>query len=288
MPADSADAEDAGVLEELADELYRLPLSEFTSNRDARAAEATRAGKRALAGAIKKLRKPTVGAWLANVLAHERPEDVEKLTVLGAAMRSAQGRLAGGDLRRLSRQRQELVQALGDEAARLGRQAGQTVGAPAVVELQETLEAALSDDDAGRALRQGRLTARLQHAGLGLGDVAAAGPEAALAKESRASAGPRSASRRPADGDAPDRLRAAKAGAVEARRQATERRADRQRAEREGERLAARLVELEEELRSARADADRARKVLRTARAEEQAAATAEERAEEELRRLER
>ena len=67
-------------VDEIADELYRLPLSEFTSSRDARAAEAARAGDRELSAAVKKLAKPTTGAWLANLLAHERPDDVENLT----------------------------------------------------------------------------------------------------------------------------------------------------------------------------------------------------------------
>ena len=253
-------------LDEVADELYRLPLPAFTATRDARAAEAARAGDRELAAAVKKLRKPTTGAWLANLLAHERPDDVGRLVDLGAALRSAQGRLAGDDLRRLSQERRDVVTALSAEATRLGRDTGSAVGESAVRELEETLEAALSDDGAAEVLRAGRLTVRLAHTGLGLGGVAAGGQRS--------------------DGPDATRLRQAREAAVEARRQATSRRAVRERAEREVERLRTRVDELEEELRSVRSEAEEARQALRAARAEEQRAERAERRAEADLRRL--
>lgn len=249
--------------EEIADELYRLPRSAFTATRDARAADAARAGDRTLAAAIKKLRKPTTGAWLANLLAHERPDEVARLIELGADLRSAQGRLAGDDLRRLSQRRQELVAALAAEASRLARQAGQAAGESVVGELQGTLEAALADEDAAEALRSGRLTTGVRRAGIGPAPGAAAAP-------------------------ASGRLREAKSAAVEARRQVAQRRAIRERAEREVDRLAQRVGELEAELRSVRAGADQARKALREAKAHEGRAQRSEARTEGQLRRLER
>ncbi|MDE3087212.1 MAG: hypothetical protein KGJ77_10660 [Acidobacteriota bacterium] len=283
-------------LDEAADELYRLPLPEFTTTRDARAAEAARAGDRELSAAIKKLRKPTTGAWLANLLAHARPDDVGRLIDLGAALRSAQGRLAGDDLRRLSQQRRELVSGLSAEATRLARDAGTAAGEAAVGELEETLEAALSDEAAAEALRSGRLTARLAHAGLGFGGVGTVG-ERPGPKKAGASArveavggrgGSSASTRRKTGGVDATRLRQAGAVAVEARRRLTSRRAGRERAEREVDRLGSRMEALEEDLRSVRSEAGEARTALRAARAEEQQAEKAERRAEADLRRLER
>ena len=268
-----------GELDEVADELYRLPLSAFTSTRDARAAQAARSGDRERSAAIKKLRKPTTGAWLANLLAHERPDDVERLIELGADLRTAQGRLAGDDLRRLSQQRHELVAALSAEAGRLAGAGGQAAGEAALGELVETLEAALSDEGAAMTLRTGRLTTRLQHTGLGFGDVTAGVP-------AKAASAPTSTGHR---GNTPDanRRRQARAGAVEARRRLAQQRAVRERAEREVDRVTARIGELEEEARSVRAEAERARKALRAARAKERQAEKADERAQADLRRIE-
>jgi hypothetical protein len=148
-------------------ELYGLPPGAFTAAREARAAEARRAGDRALAAAIKKLRRPTTGAWLANLLVRRRHDQVIELLELGAVMREAQSQLAADDLRHLSRQRQQVVAALGREAVGLARAAGESVGAEAGRELEATLEAALADAAASEALRVGCLTKALQYCGLG-------------------------------------------------------------------------------------------------------------------------
>jgi hypothetical protein len=148
-------------------ELYGLTPKAFTAARDARAAEARRGGDRALAGAVKTLRRPTTGAWLANLLVRRRPDQVTELLHLGAVMREAQSQLAADDLRRLSRQRQQVVAALGREALDLAREAGESVSAEAGRELEGTLEAALADAAASEALRLGCLTKALHYSGLG-------------------------------------------------------------------------------------------------------------------------
>ena len=182
------------------------------------------------------------------------------------------------------------MQALAAEAVRLGRRAGQAVGDPVVAELHETLEAALSDEEAGRALRSGRLARRLQHTGLGLGDITANRQRARPAK-GKGGAEPvtsPSASGGPGAGPDLERLQEAKTAAAEVRSELTRQRANRERAERELDRLLARLTELDGEMRSVRADADHARKAVRAAKAKEQTAQRAENRAVGELRRLER
>ncbi len=160
----------------VADELYGLPPGEFTSQRAVRAAAARRAGDRELAAAIKKLRRPTTSAWLANLLVRRRPDQLLQLLELGAAMRLAQGQLAGSELRQLSQQRHQVIRALSGEARRLSRDLGRSVSEASGRELEVTLEAALADADAGDAVRSGRLTSALNYSGLGPVDVSGAGP----------------------------------------------------------------------------------------------------------------
>jgi hypothetical protein len=152
-----------------ADELYGLALADFTSTRDARAADARRAGDRDAAKAIKALRRPTLSAWLANLLARQHGAEIELLLAIGAGLRDAQDQLAADDLRRLARQRHEVVTALGRQARSAAASAGIAVSPAAQRELAETLEASLVDESAGEALRQGRLTTGLHHVGFSPG-----------------------------------------------------------------------------------------------------------------------
>jgi hypothetical protein len=155
------------VLDEAAHELYGVAPSRFVAARDERVKAARARGDPELASELQQLRKPTAGAWLANLLVRERQEDVTRLLDLARALRDAQSRLAGAELRRLSLQRHELLAALGREGVELARAAGQRVTEAHVADLQHTLEAALADPDAAHALAEGRLTTALRYSGLG-------------------------------------------------------------------------------------------------------------------------
>jgi hypothetical protein len=156
-------------LAQVADELYTLAPAAFRTARDERAGEARAAGDADLADAIKKLRRPTVSAWLVNLLVRDAPGQVGELLELGESLREAQHALAGDRLRDLSAQRRQMVRALAQEAKRLAAQAGQSLSTQAEREVQETLEAALADPDIADAVRSGRLTRALSYAGLGEG-----------------------------------------------------------------------------------------------------------------------
>ncbi len=168
-------------LDTVADELYGSLPSEFTSRRDALAAEARRAGDRALAAEVKKLRRPTTGAWLANLLVRERRDEVAQLLDLGSALRQAQATLATGDLRRLSQERHRLLTKLEQDAGHLADRHGQAVSGAVAQELADTLEAATADPDAADALRAGRLTTGLHYSGLGPGLVSVPDVDAGMA-----------------------------------------------------------------------------------------------------------
>jgi hypothetical protein len=158
-------------LERITDDLYGLNPSEFTVARDAWAAEARKSRDRATADSLKRLRKPSVGAWLANQLARQRPADVENLITLGGQLRAAQDRLDGEKIRRLSKSRNEAVASLLREAGSLAGQSGQVVSASATEDLEGTLNAALVDPEAAELVRRGRLTTALHYSGLGPGGL---------------------------------------------------------------------------------------------------------------------
>src|SRR5436190_17648333 len=90
---------------DLLDRLYTEPPERFIALREEAVAAARRAGDRRTAEALGKLRKPTVAAWLVNLLARRRPELVGELLALGEGLRSAQHDLRGDQLRELSGQR---------------------------------------------------------------------------------------------------------------------------------------------------------------------------------------
>ncbi len=159
-------------LEAIADELYGLAPDEFVAARTARVAELRQTGDSELAAAVKALGRPTTAAWLANRLVRERRNDVGRLLDLGASMREAQARLAGEDLRQLSRQRHEIVRALGVEARKLAVDTGTPISKDVERQLGSTLEAALVDDAGSDALRAGHLKKALQFSGFAASDMA--------------------------------------------------------------------------------------------------------------------
>jgi hypothetical protein len=155
-------------LSEVIDELYRLPPTEFTARRAHLTSQARGEGNRSLAESISKLRKPTSGAWLANLLVRERRDEVEAALGLGQALREAQAKLAGDELRGLAKQRHDHIDTLCRLAHQLAEGHAHKTAESSIAELQRTLEAATADEDMARALRSGMLTAALHYTGLGL------------------------------------------------------------------------------------------------------------------------
>ena len=151
--------------DEVADELYALPPEQFTAARNDRAKEAKAAGDRETAARIAALRKPTVLAWLVNVLVRELPDEIGGFLDLGDALREATATLSGPELRQLSGQRHRLVQALVRQARDLARQAGYRITEDVARGLEETLAAALTDPAVAGHLRAGRLTSGLTATG---------------------------------------------------------------------------------------------------------------------------
>lgn len=151
----------ADVLLAAADELYALPMAEFTSARDARA-KAVKKDDPKLSAAIKTLRKPSVAAWALGLLVRRQPDQVEQLLQVGAALRSAQDSLDGEQLRALTRQRRQLTAAVTAQLRGLAADHGQRLTDAVADQVEQTLTAAMLDEDAGRAVRSGLLVTALQ------------------------------------------------------------------------------------------------------------------------------
>ncbi|MFI7071225.1 hypothetical protein [Micromonospora sediminicola] len=149
--------------------LYAAPPDRFVAARDAAVAEARQAGDPRTAREIGRLRRPTVAAWLVNLLAIRRPELVADLTQLAEALREAQRDLRGGTLRELSAQRRAVVGALVAEVRRLAaaEPAAPPAGKLPLGEVEATLNAALSDTEVADQVRAGRLLRASHYAGFG-------------------------------------------------------------------------------------------------------------------------
>jgi hypothetical protein len=158
-------------LEGVLDELYGAPPERFTARRDALAREAAAAGDKALAGTVRTLRRPTAAAWVVNSLARQDPEAVAALVSLGEQLRRAQSTLSGSQMRALSRERQSVLAHLVGRATAL---AGGSVSPSVSQEVEQTLRAAVADEEASAAVQSGCLTHALSYTGLGPVDGGAA------------------------------------------------------------------------------------------------------------------
>ncbi|MCG5471834.1 hypothetical protein LADH09A_005869 [Micromonospora sp. LAH09] len=154
---------------ELVQQLYRTPPDRFVAARDAAVADARRAGDPTTARQLARLRRPTVAAWLVNLLAIRRPELVADLVELADELRTAQRELRGPRLRELSAQRRAVVGALVAEVRKLA--AAEPDAPPGgrlpLAEVEATLNAAFSDAEVAEQVRAGRLLRAASYAGFG-------------------------------------------------------------------------------------------------------------------------
>src|SRR5690606_41247732 len=88
LPVVGEDGPVGEIPEQVARELYVVPPRRFVERRDAAAARARAAGDPQLARAIARLRRPTVAAWLVNLLAHPPPDLVAGPADLAAGLQA--------------------------------------------------------------------------------------------------------------------------------------------------------------------------------------------------------
>jgi hypothetical protein len=150
------------VAETDVDELYRLPLSDFTAARNELAKRLKAEGREDESEHVRTLRKPTVPVWLVNRLAQERELDVQRLRKAGESLTDATG---GGadDFRRAQREEHRALARLGDAARELARREG--VSASAADRALETLRAASLTQEGRELLKGGVFTEELDPPG---------------------------------------------------------------------------------------------------------------------------
>jgi len=169
VPSDRSDSAEgtAERIDAAADELYGVPPDDFVPVRDELVAEAKEAGDKDAAKAIGRLRRPTQAAWLSNLLARERGDQLDALLDLADSLSTAQRSLDGQQLRRLSAQRSKLVGAMAREARRIAAADGHRITETVERDLRGILDAALADPDIADEVRSGRLTRTVSWSGFG-------------------------------------------------------------------------------------------------------------------------
>jgi hypothetical protein len=163
------------------EDLYGLPLEEFTPARDALAKELRAAGRKDEAAEVKSLRKPSLAAWALNRAARDHPDAIARLRAAGSDLRAAQTEAMSGDAGRLRPAGRAVAEEI-DRVSGLAADALRAAGRPATPAQQEklaaTLRTAAVDDDAGDVLTRGVLVDDLEATGFdllasGSGDLSA-------------------------------------------------------------------------------------------------------------------
>src|SRR4051812_46226441 len=147
----------------IADDLYALSLAEFTPARDAKAKELKGTD---LAKEVKALKKPSLAAWVVNLLVREEADQVDQVLQVGAALRAAQESMSGDELRQLTRQRRQVTAAVTTQARRLAREHGQKITEAVAGQVEATLTAAMVDEGCAKAVRSGMLLSALEATGV--------------------------------------------------------------------------------------------------------------------------
>jgi hypothetical protein len=187
-------------VEELIDELYGLPLEEFTQARNDAARELRRAGRREEADRVKALRKPTAAAAAVNRLVREHRGEVEAFLAAAASLRDAQ--LTGkGDLADATRREREALEQLTEAGG---------------ASVRQSLLAAAVDEQAAHAILAARLEHELEPRGFGtlLAQPLPAGAKRRSAPQ--APAEPPPPKKKPDDRAAREKVREAKAALADA------------------------------------------------------------------------
>jgi hypothetical protein len=259
----------ADVPEQAVDELYALPVTEFTSRRDALARDLRGAGEREAAAWVKGLRKPSAPAWIVNQLARARAREAKDLLRAGDALRAAHERVVAGtgdadELRAAAETEHAAARALVADAPGLLDRDGHAPSRATLEKVTETIRAVALDDEARAGFERGRLTRERTASGFG--------PATGVATSKGR---PRSGSRGGRDAGSKDRVArdAARQALEEARAEQRERAREVRAAERElagaqreGERVRARLERAEADLERARSRESRSQ--ARVSRAE--------------------
>ena len=136
------------------DQLYQLPLEEFTAARNT-------AAKDTGDSAIKKLEKPTLPAWAVNQLYWRQRKLYDDLIKTSTQVRTAYKQMLAGktaDVRAAETFHADSMRKAKDAIRRILEEAGSTAGDAVMTPVTETLDALPTTDEPGRLTRPLRRT----------------------------------------------------------------------------------------------------------------------------------
>jgi len=139
------------------DALYKLPLAEFTSARNALASRLKKAGRVDDAARVKDLAKPSISAWAVNQLYWNHREEFDELIASGQRFRKAQMSGKVASMREALDARREALSQLSDLASEVLVDAGHNPSLDTLRRITSTLEA-LSASTSSDGPVPGRLT----------------------------------------------------------------------------------------------------------------------------------
>ena len=143
------------------DSLFTLPLSEFTSARNALVKQLKQAKRADDAEKVKVIPKPSISAWVVNQLYWNHRHEFDRLLDAGRNLAQAQvSQLtgAGTDLRGRIATRREAISTLMQLADVLLREAGHAGTPETLRRIEATLDALSTSNAISGAARPGRLT----------------------------------------------------------------------------------------------------------------------------------
>ena len=145
-------------LKDEVDELFKLPLAEFTGARNALAARLKQSGRANDANLVKTLLKPSVSAWTVNQLYWNHREAFDNLLNAGDRFRRAQSSGKVTDMRGSLDARREALLDLSNLATTLLQDAGHNPGPDTIRRITTTLEAISAHASPSDSLNLGRLS----------------------------------------------------------------------------------------------------------------------------------
>jgi hypothetical protein len=156
-------------LEQELDDLFGVPLDDFTARRNELAARLKSAGQPEAAEQVRGLRKPSVPVWAVNQVARRDPDAMSRVVEAGRQLRQAQEAAFGGGgadaVRSATADERGAVRELTRAAERLLEGEGRKPTRSVVDRIGATLRAAAVDPEAAELLAHGRLTGELESPG---------------------------------------------------------------------------------------------------------------------------
>jgi hypothetical protein len=185
-------------LDQELEELFGLPLDEFTEARNELAARLKSAGQTEAAADVKALRKPSLPVWAINQLARREPDAIERLIAAGAALRRAQEQAFGGGgaepVREATASERAAVRELTLAAEHLLQEQDRPATRTVLDRVAATLRAAALAPDTAGQLARGRLAAEVDAPGFAT--VASLAPPPSKRRPAGRSSNPNVAARR--------------------------------------------------------------------------------------------